>query len=64
MSQQNRMDRIDQSLPSSAGPSESESHTEHQAALDATLFHSCGDSHELVFELEAGELRVLRPHGF
>jgi hypothetical protein len=63
MSQQNRMDRIDQSLPLWAGPSEPESHTEHQAALDATLFHPSGDYNELVFELDAGELRILRLHG-
>jgi len=62
MSQQNRMARIDQSLSSWAGPSEPESHIEHQAALDATLFQKSGGSHELVFELYAGELRVQRPH--
>jgi hypothetical protein len=55
------MDRIDHSQPSWVGQSESESHTEHQAALDATLFHSSGDLHELVFELDAGELRIRRP---
>ena len=61
MSQHHRMDRIDQGRPSWVGQSESESHTEHQAALDATLFHSSGDFHELVFELDAGELRIRRP---
>jgi len=65
MSQQNRMDWIHQSGPSWAGPSELESHTEHHEALDATLFHaSTDDSRELVFELDAGELRVLGTQGF
>jgi hypothetical protein len=63
MSQQNRMDRIDPGWPSWAGQSEPESHTEHQAALDATLFQPSGDSHELVFELECGELRIRRHQG-
>jgi len=61
--QQNRMDRIDPCWPSWAGQSETASHTEHQAALDATLFQPAGDSQELVFELECGELRVRRPRG-
>lgn len=60
MSQQPRMDRIEPCRVSSAGLSESESHLEHQAALDATLFHAVGHVHELVFELDAGELRVRR----
>jgi len=42
-------------------PSERESHSEHQAALDATLFRSGRDGYELVLELEAGELRLRRP---
>jgi hypothetical protein len=63
MSQQNRMDRIDQSWPSWAGQSEPESYTEHQAALDATLFRASDDSQELVFELEFGELRIRWPRG-
>ena len=58
MLQQNRMDRIDQSLPAWVGPSEPESHAEHQAALDATLFRVSDDPGELVLELEAGKLRV------
>jgi hypothetical protein len=41
--------------------SESESHSEHQAALDATLFHPIGEFQELVFELDAGELRIRKP---
>ncbi len=61
MPQQNRMDRIDSNSPHWVGPSEPESHTEHQAALDATLFHASGDFKELVFELEAGELRMRAP---
>ncbi len=55
MSQQNRLDRI--------GPSEPESHIEHRAALDATLFQTSAYSHELVLELNAGELRVLGLYG-
>ncbi|HPG27736.1 MAG: hypothetical protein H6748_09075 [Spirochaetaceae bacterium] len=43
------------------GPSERESHSEHRAALDATVFRPSGDPSELVLELEAGELRVRRP---
>jgi hypothetical protein len=60
MSQQFRMDRVPQSQSAWMGPSEPESHTEHEAALDATLFHSAGEASELVLELEAGELRVRR----
>jgi len=58
MSQKNRTLGIDAGLPVWAGPSEPESHTEHQAALDATVFRSAGNPYELVLELEAGELRV------
>ncbi len=43
------------------GPSESASATEHQAALDATLFRGETQARELVLELEAGELRLRRP---
>lgn len=63
MSQQNQMDRMEQGLSSWVGPSEPESHTEHQAALDATLFHPSGDFNELVFELDSGELRILGSSG-
>lgn len=46
-----------------AGPTEPESHREHQAALDATVFRDGGgDTLEIVFELEAGQLRI-RPPG-
>lgn len=41
-----------------SGPSEPQSHTEHQAALDATLFRSASDPYELVLELDSGKLRV------
>lgn len=44
----------------SPGPSESASATEHQAALDATLFRREQEARELVLELEAGELRLRR----
>lgn len=46
---------------SGPAPSEGESHSEHQAALDATIFRSGRDGYELVLELEAGELRLRRP---
>ncbi len=61
MSQPRRPDRVVESRAAWVGPSERESHTEHQAALDATLFgiHT-GDAIELVLELEAGKLRVRR----
>jgi len=58
MSQDDRMNGFEYGLPSWDGQSEPESHTEHQAALDATLFHPSGDFQELVLELDAGELRV------
>lgn len=61
MSQHDRLARIDLGLPGWAGPSEPESHTEHQAALDATVFRGAGDPYELVLELEAGQLRVRCP---
>lgn len=45
----------------SPGPSESASATEHQAALDATLFRrEQEEARELVLVLEAGELRLRR----
>lgn len=59
MLQRNRMIRIDQN-PSWVGPSEPQSHIEHRAALDATLFDTSARSPELVLELDAGELRVLQ----
>ena len=40
------------------GPSEPESYSEHQAALDATVFGDTAESNEIVLELDAGELRV------
>ncbi len=43
------------------GPSEPQSHTEHQAALDATLFRAASDPQELVLELDSGELRLRGP---
>ncbi len=38
--------------------SEEESHREHRAALEATLFVSAGAEDELVFELEDGKLHL------
>ncbi|MAG31488.1 MAG: hypothetical protein CL908_11440 [Deltaproteobacteria bacterium] len=63
MSQKNRSLGTDGALPVWAGLSEPESHTEHQAALDATVFRCAGDAYELVLELEAGELRVRPTRG-
>ncbi len=40
------------------GPSEAESHGEHRAALDATLFREARETREWVFELESGQLRL------
>ena len=58
------MDRIEPNLYNWNGLSESESHTEHEAALEATLFESAGPSRELVLELEAGQLHLRRQDGF
>ena len=44
-----------------AGPSEPESHIEHRAALDATLFRPANDPGEVVLELEAGRLLIRAP---
>ena len=41
-----------------AGPSEPQSATEHQDALDATGFRTARDAAELILELDAGELRL------
>jgi len=38
--------------------SEPESHIEHQAALEASLFRVSDDPVELVLELKAGQLQV------
>lgn len=55
-------DRIAQRDPAWGGMmSEPESHTEHLAALDATLFRASDDPDELVLELSAGKLRVRPP---
>jgi hypothetical protein len=51
--------RVDDPPFTWTSPSEGQSHTEHRAALDATLFRAEPDPDELVLELEAGELRLL-----
>ncbi len=61
MSQEYRIGEIGPGPAAWVGPSEPESHTEHQAALDATVFHVAAESDELVFELDAGQLRVRPP---
>jgi hypothetical protein len=58
MSQQDRKNIMDDGQVYWTGPSEPQSHTEHQAALDATLFRSASDPYELVLELDSGQLRV------
>lgn len=58
MSQREGEGRVEEGQPVWAGPSEPQSHTEHQAALDATLFRSASDPYELVLELDSGQLRV------
>lgn len=62
MVKKNRFPGIEERMPSLwSAQSEPESHIEHQAALDATIFKASGDPYELVLELDAGELRVRRP---
>ena len=58
MSQQDRQHRVEDGTSFWAGPSEPQSYTEHQAALDATLFRLASDPYELVLELDSGELRL------
>ena len=60
MSQQFGSNSMGDYGPCLSSLSEPESYTEHQAALDATLFRSDRDANELVLELEAGELRIRR----
>jgi hypothetical protein len=50
---------------SGASPSEDQSHSEHRAALDATVFGNSGAREEFLLELDAGQLRFLAvaPHG-
>ncbi len=61
MSELHRRTRVDDPPFAWTSPSEGQSHTEHRAALDATLFRPDPDpdSAELVLELDAGELRLL-----
>ncbi len=40
-------------------PAEVEIHTEHEAALEATLFQRTGRPDELVLELADGQLRIV-----
>ena len=61
MSEKEGQTRMDEGMTAWSGPSEPQSHVEHQAALDATLFRQASDPYELVLELESGELR-LRDH--
>lgn len=60
MAQGLSMEWIVENGPCFGGLSEPQSFSEHQAALDATLFRPACDASELVLELEAGELRVRR----
>lgn len=45
-------------LNDGSSPNEPQSHTEHQAALEATVFRAARDPYELVLELDAGRLRL------
>lgn len=49
---------VDEGPPPWDGPSEPQSHTEHEAALEATLFRKAADPYEVVLELDEGELRL------
>jgi len=61
MSQQTRKDSgLEPHGAGWIGPSEPESHSEHLAALDATLFRRGAEIDELVIELDSGELRIQR----
>ena len=60
MSQQFRLDPIIEYGPYWTEVSEGESFIEHRDALEATVFRSEVDAHELVYELDAGQLRVRR----
>ena len=60
MSEQFGLNAVPQYLDLATGISEPEIYSEHRDALDATLFRPDRDACELVFELEAGELRVRR----
>ncbi len=53
---------IDEGQPRWSGPNEPQSYTEHQAALDATVFQVANDPYELVLELDSGQLRVSTDH--
>jgi hypothetical protein len=59
MSQPRHPERVAESGPAWVSPSEPESHTEHRAALDATVFQkNTAAAFELILELEAGKLRI------
>ena len=58
MSEKQGKTRMDEGMAAWSAPSEPQSHIEHQAALEATLFSQASDPYELVLELEFGELRV------
>mgnify|MGYP007087657592 CR=1 FL=1 len=58
MSKQDGKFGVEDGQPCWSSPDEPQSHTEHQAALEATVFRSARDPYELVLELDAGRLRV------
>lgn len=58
MSEKQGKTRMDEGMTGWSAPNEPQSHVEHQAALEATLFRQGSDPYELVLELESGELRV------
>lgn len=58
MSQRDSGPKNDEGQAAWTGLSEPQSHTEHAAALEATLFRKATDPYELVLELDAGKLHV------
>ena len=60
MSEQFGLDAVSAYAGLEGSLTETESYTEHQDALDATVFRPNRDACELVLELESGELRVRR----
>ena len=54
----NRRTPVDDPSFSGSGPSERQCYTEHQDALEATVFRRPSDPRELVLELHGGELWI------
>lgn len=58
MAETNRPTPIGDPSFETSGPSERQCHSEHQDALEATVFRRPSDPRELVLELHGGELWV------